>query len=85
MLPSLRSILIVDIVENHIPHANPVDFYGTTTLWFPPVPVSVEAKLSSVELGHRWAHSPSPNKAPGTSYQDTMKTSVRMLETSGGL
>jgi len=47
--------------------------------------VSVEAKLSCVEPGHRWAHSPSPSKAPGISYQGTMKTSVRMLKTSGGL
>jgi len=39
-------------------------------------------KLSFVEPGHRWAHSPSPSKAPGISYQGTMKTSVRMLETS---
>jgi len=47
--------------------------------------VSVEAKLSFVEPGRRWAHSPSPSKAPGISYQGTMKTSVRMLKTSGGL
>jgi len=49
------------------------------------VPVSVEVKLSFVEPGHGWAHSPSPRKAPGISYQGTMKTSVRMLKTSGGL
>jgi len=47
--------------------------------------VSVEAKLSLVEPGRRWAYSPSPSKAPGISYQGTMKTSVRMLKTSGGL
>jgi len=47
--------------------------------------VSVEAKLSFVEPGRRWAHSPSTSKAPGISYQGTMKTSVRMLKTSGGL
>jgi len=41
--------------------------------------------LSFVEPGRRWAHSPSPSKAPGISYQGTMKTSVRMLKTSGGL
>jgi len=50
-----------------------------------PVPVSVGAKLSFVEPGRRWAHSPSPIKAPGISYQGTMKTCVRMLKTSGGL
>jgi len=50
-----------------------------------PVPVSVEVKLSFLEPGRRWAHSPSPSKAPGISYQGTMKTSVRMLKTSGGL
>jgi len=50
-----------------------------------PVPVSVGAKLSFVEPGRRWAHSPSPSKAPGISYQGTKKTSVRMLKTSGGL
>jgi len=33
----------------------------------------VEAKLSFVETGSRWAHSPSPSKAPGISYQGTMK------------
>jgi len=48
-------------------------------------PVPVEANLSFVEPGHRWAHSPSPSKAPGVSYQGTMKTSVRMLLTSGSL
>jgi len=47
--------------------------------------VSVEAKLSFVEPGRRWAHSPSPSKAPGISYQGTMKTSVRMSQTSEGL
>jgi len=47
-------------------------------------PVSVGVKLSFVEPGCRWAHSPSLSKAPGISYQGTMKTSVRMLETSGG-
>jgi len=50
-----------------------------------PVPVLVGAKLSFVEPARRWAHSPSPSKAPGISYQGTMKTSVRMLKTSGGL
>jgi len=30
--------------------------------------VSVEAKLSFVERGRRWAHSPSPSKVPGISY-----------------
>jgi len=44
------------------------------------VPVSVEAKLSFVEPGCIWVHSPSPSKAPGMSYQGTMKTSVRMLK-----
>jgi len=48
-------------------------------------PVSVEVKLSFVEPGHRWAHSPSHSKAPDISYQGTMKTSVRMFKTSGGL
>jgi len=42
-----------------------------------PVPVSVEAKLSFVEPGRS---SPPPCKAPGISYQGTMKTSVRMLK-----
>jgi len=50
-----------------------------------PVPVLVEAKLSFVEPGRRWAHSPSPSKAAGISYQGTMKTSMRMLKTSEGL
>jgi len=50
-------------------HADPV-----------PVPVLVEAKLSFVEPGCRWAHSLSPSKVPGISFQGTMKTSVRMLE-----
>jgi len=45
-------------------------------------PVSVEAKLSFVEPSRRWAHSSSPSKAPGISYQGTMKTSIRMLKTS---
>jgi len=54
---------------------------GTVSL---PVPVTVEAKLFFVEPGRRWAHSPSPSKAPGISYQGTMKTSVRMVKTSGG-
>jgi len=49
------------------------------------VPVSVEVKLSFVEPGRRWAHCPSPSKTLGISYQGTMKTSVRMLKTSGGL
>jgi len=49
------------------------------------VPVSVKAKLSFVEPGCRWAHSPFPSKAPGISYRGTMKTSVRMLTTSGDL
>jgi len=48
-------------------------------------PVSVEAKLSFVKPGHRWAHSLSPSKASGISYQGTMKTSVRMLKTPRGL
>jgi len=43
------------------------------------LPVLVEVKLSFVEPGYRWAHNPSPSKAPGISYQGTMKTSVRML------
>jgi len=47
--------------------------------------VSVEAKLSFVEPGRRWAHSPSTRKAPGISYQGTRKTSVRMSQTSGDL
>jgi len=46
--------------------------------------VSVEVKLSFVEPGRRWARSPSPSKAPGISYQGTMKTSMRMLKTSRG-
>jgi len=37
------------------------------------------------KTGRRWAHNPSPSKAPGISYQGTMKTSVMMLKTSGGL
>jgi len=49
------------------------------------VPVSVEAKLSFVEPGRRWARSPSPSKDPGISYQGTMKTSMRMSKTLGGL
>jgi len=49
------------------------------------VVVSVETKMSFVEPGHRWAHSPSSSGAPGIPYQGTMKTSVRMLRTSGGL
>jgi len=49
------------------------------------VPVSVGVKLSFVEPGRRWAHSPSPSKAPGISYHGTMKTSARMLKTLGGL
>jgi len=49
------------------------------------VVVSVEAKLSFVEPGRRWAHSPSSSGASGILYQGTMKTSVRMLGTSGGL
>jgi len=49
------------------------------------LPVSVEAKLSFVEPGRRCARSLSPSKAPGISYQGTMKISVRMLKTSGGL
>jgi len=49
------------------------------------VPVSVEARLIFVEPGRRWAHSTSPSKAPSISYEGTMKTSVRMLKTSGGL
>jgi len=49
-------------------------------------PVSVEAKLSFVEPGRRWAHSPSRSKTPGISYQGRpLKTSVRMLKTAGGL
>jgi len=43
--------------------------------------VLVEAKLSFVEPGRRWAHSPSSSGAPGVPYQATMKTSVRMLRT----
>jgi len=37
------------------------------------VVASMEAKLSFVEPGRRWAHSPSPSKAPGIPYQGTMK------------
>jgi len=55
--------------------------WGTSTMF----PVSVEAKLSFVEPGRKWAHSHAPSKAPGISYQGTMKTSMRMLKTSGGL
>jgi len=58
---------------------------GYTEAAVVPVPVSVEAKLSFAEPGHRRAHSSSPSKAPGISYQGTMKTSVRMLKTSEGL
>jgi len=49
------------------------------------VPVSVEVKMSFEEPGRRWAHSPSPSKAPGISYQGAMKSFMRMLKTSGGL
>jgi len=49
------------------------------------VDVSVEAMLIFIEPGRRWAHSPSSSKAPGIPYQDATKTSVRMLNTSGGL
>jgi len=49
------------------------------------VVVLVEAKLSFIEPGRRWAHSPSPSKASGIPYQGTMKTSMRMLKASGGL
>jgi len=52
---------------------------------FEKFPVSVEAKLSFIEPGRRWAHSPSPSKAPRISYQGTIKTSVMMLKTPGGL
>jgi len=52
---------------------------------FKGLPVSMESKLSFVEPGRRWAHSPSPSKAPGISYQGTMKTSVRMLKILSGL
>jgi len=50
-------------------------------------PVSVESKLSSVEPGCRWAPVVHPPVKPlvRVSYQGTMKTSVRMLKTSGGL
>jgi len=48
------------------------------------VDVSVEAKLICVEPGHRLAHSPSSSRTPGIPYQDTMKTSVRMLKTLRG-
>jgi len=47
--------------------------------------VSVEGKLIFIEPGLRWAHSPSSSRAHGIPYQGTMKTSVRMLKTSGGL
>jgi len=50
-----------------------------------PIPVSMEAKLSFVEPGRIWAHSSSPSKAPGISYQGTLKTSLLMLKNSGGL
>jgi len=49
------------------------------------LPVPVSAKLSFVEPGRRWAHSLSPSKAAGISYQGTVKTSMKMLKTSGGL
>jgi len=39
--------------------------FGTSVL-----PVSVEAKLSFVEPGRRWAHSPSPSKAPVRYYEN---------------
>jgi len=39
--------------------------------------------LIFVEPGLRWAHSPSSTRAPGIPYQGTMKTSMRMLKTSG--
>jgi len=38
--------------------------------------VSVEAKLSFIEPGRRWAHSPSSGKAPGISYQYQENTPV---------
>jgi len=52
-------------------------FHFLNFLFFP---VLMEAKLSFVEPGCRWA-----SKALGISYQGTMKISVRMLKTSGGL
>jgi len=42
-------------------------------------------RLIFVEPGRRWAHSSSSSRAPSIPYQSTMKTSVRMLITSGGL
>jgi len=56
-------------------------WWQTSHLPLLPVPVSVEAKLSFVDPGRRRAPSPSPSKAPGISYQGTMKTSVKMLKT----
>jgi len=53
--------------------------------WCHPVSALAEVKMSFIEPGRRWAHSPYPSKAPGISYQGTMKTSVIMLKTSGGL
>jgi len=42
-----------------------------------PVPVSVESKLSFVVPGRRWAHSPSPSKAPGISYHENLREDVQ--------
>jgi len=56
-----------------------------STLHMQGVDVSVEAKLIFIEQGRRWAHSSSSSRAPGIPYQGTMKTSVGMLRTSGGL
>jgi len=76
---TLSKVLLAADISNTISYSN---IALTATF---PVPVSVEAKLSFVEPGRRWAHSPSRSKTPGISYQGTMKTSVRMLKTAGGL
>jgi len=46
--------------------------------------VSVGAKLSFVEPGRRWAHSPSPSKAPGisTGYYENLREDVIKLRRS---
>jgi len=67
----LLQSIVVEEVEKLVKKCQFVDLF-----------ISVEAKLSFVEPSRRWAHSPSPSKAPGISYQGTMKTSVMMLITS---
>jgi len=83
----VRSAMDRSLVKVHLANGcfNVFKCSDSTTVKVLPVPVSVGTKLSFVEPGHIWAHSPSPSKAPGISYQGTMKTSMRMLKTSGGL